>query len=888
MKIKIPVELLAVALTLVIGSGPALTQAPPLFAPPTAGPSPDPPPLATGSPHSTDVPHPTEFLGYPLGEHFTEHAQILAYLETLAAASERVAFESYGTTYEGRPLTLLAISSPRNLARLEEIREANLRLAAGDGSRPASDQKIIVWLAYGVHGNESSAAEAAIATAYTLAAAEGEWERLLDEVVVLLDPLVNPDGRERYVGFYKSHRGHRADPDPAAVEHLEPWPGGRQNHYLIDLNRDWAWASQAETRARLAAYRRWEPQVYVDFHEMSAESTYFFPPSAEPVHPEIAPEIVGWLEVFGRANAAAFDRQGWTYYVGEVFDLFYPGYGDSYPSLRGAVGMTYEMAGGGRAGSLVELPDGRRLNLADRVGRHFTTSLATVETAARNRREILRDFARSRQPESSVVTYLWPPDQGEARALAELLDDHGVDVRALSRPMRLRVEPLVGEGEVERELPAGTWAVTTGQPLGRLVRALMESENEMPSAFLDQQRRRLEANRETEFYDVTAWSLPLAYNLEAWRLEGEAAGLETPAPPETAIGGVGGVGVLVPPQGLVGYRFAAELLRRGIRPRLTLDDFRIGGADYPAGTLFIPRLGQPEGLDAQLGEAIASAGIRGAQSVASSYTETGPSLGSDGVAVVKVPEVGILSGDGVGVTSFGSLWHLLDQLVGLDHTRLDTAHLGRIDLTDFDVLVLPDGRYGEALDGEAGDEIARWVRRGGTLVAIAGAADWLEQKELTQVERWHEPSENESDAGHGGEGDDYGGEIVEGGSNGLERRPLHTPGAILATQVSPSHPLTAGVETPPPVLFLGSDVFLPTGNPKIDVLMVRADDPVLGGFVWPEKRDRLRGALLVSAEEIGEGRVVIFAEDPAFRLFWRATMPIFLNAVIYGPSLGEL
>ena len=267
------------------------------------------------------VPRPAAVLGYPLGTRFTHWDRIVGYLQAVAAASPRVRMWEYGRTYEGRPLELVAISSPENLARLEAIRQDHLRLAdpaalaAGERDRLLERLPLLVWLAYGVHGNEASSAEAAMGAVYALAAGEGEVGKLLENTVVLVDPLANPDGRERYVSGYSQRRGETPNPHRAAAEHWEPWPGGRQNHYLIDLNRDWAWASQQETRHRIAAYRSWEPQVYVDFHEMSSESSYFFPPSADPVHPQIDRRVVAWLDTFGRANAEAFDRQGWIYLI---------------------------------------------------------------------------------------------------------------------------------------------------------------------------------------------------------------------------------------------------------------------------------------------------------------------------------------------------------------------------------------------------------------------------------------------------------------------------------------------------------------------------------------------------------------------------------------------
>ncbi|HLE85863.1 MAG TPA: M14 family zinc carboxypeptidase [Thermoanaerobaculia bacterium] len=846
------------------------------------------------------VPSPAEFLGYPLGSRFTHHHRILEYLERLAEASPRVAIWRYGETYEGRPLTLVAISRPENVARLDELRAAHRRLADPRGlsddeiDRLAGELPVVVWLAYGVHGNESSSAEAAMAAAYALAAGGGEWAELLAGTVVLIDPLVNPDGRERYVSFYEQARGRLPDADPDAAEHWEPWPGGRQNHYLIDLNRDWSWASQRETRDRLAAYREWEPQVYVDYHEMFVESTYFFPPAADPVNPLLDPRTVAWLDVFGRGNAAAFDRQGWPFYKAESFDLYYPGYGDSYPAFRGAVGMTYEMAGHGRAGLAVARRDGSRLTLADRVAQHLTTSLATVRTAAENRRELLATFARARVDAAarSGPVYLWPAGAPEAPALAELLELHGLAVGRLAGDVRLRARAVTAPEEslAERSFPAGTYVVSAGQPLGALAQTLLDRSPKIGEEFLERQRARLERNAGTEFYDITSWSLPLAFNLEAWVVPAPARGLEgkvtegAGAAGESIApaGGAGRVGFLAPPAGIAGFRFAAGLLREKIAFRVALEELEMGGARYPAGTLFIPRLGNEGDGKRPLEEALrplaAEAGVAIA-GVDTSYSTAGISLGSDLAPTVIPPTVGLVSGEGVSATSFGFLWHLLDQQVGLPHSVLPLDRLGAAELADYDVLVLPDGwGYGEALGGDAGDALARWVREGGVLVAVGGARRWLAEEELTAVEAWKPPEEKGEDGG-GGDGEEDGDE-----DDAVARRPIDTPGAILATRLTPHHPLAAGLPGPPPVLFSGSTVLLATGDPQVDVLTAAAEAPVLTGIAWPEAEARLEGALLVSLESAGRGAVVLFAQDPDFRLFWRGTAPLFLNAVVYGPS----
>ncbi|HSN87156.1 MAG TPA: M14 family zinc carboxypeptidase [Thermoanaerobaculia bacterium] len=837
------------------------------------------------------VPRPDEFLGYTLGSRFTPWDRMLAYVDAVAASSPRVRVQEYGRTYEGRPLRLIAIATPENLARLEEIRREHLRLADPAAVSPPDRDALIgklptiVWLAYGIHGNEASSAEAALATLFLLAAGQGEIEEILRNTVVLIDPLVNPDGRERYVSSFRQRVGDTPNPNRAAAEHWEPWPGGRPNHYLIDLNRDWAWASQQETRQRIALYRTWEPHVYVDFHEMSSESSYFFPPAADPVHPRIDRQVVSWLETFGRGNAEAFDRMGWVYFKGENYDLFYPGYGDSYPSLRGAVGMTYEMAGGGRGGLALALPDGSVLTLADRVARHLTTSLATLRTAARNARRLREDFVANRMRAGSQgQVYLWSAEQQEARALAELLALHGVRVHQLGQAEEVPAHRLTGGEEAPRRFAAGTYVVSSVQPLGNLIDALLELDAPMDDAFLERQRQRLEANLEPEFYDITAWSLPLAYNVRTWVASGEIGrnGRPLPESPAGGIEGNGDLGYLVPPQGIGSYRLAIELERRKIRFRVAMTSLSSEGQTFPAGTLFIPRGGSSGNLRETLGELLQKEALT-AQAIASSYEIGGTSLGSRDVAAVRPSRVGLVSGEGVDATSFGFLWHLLDRQVGMDHDRLDLAQLRQLDLSDFDVLVFPSGDYEDRLGEKGRGTVDAWIKAGGVLVAVGDAVTWLQDHEMTSIKRWQPPKKDDGEDEEASEDPEDGEATVE---QELARRPLYTPGAVLATRMQPQHPLTLGLTAPPSVLVEGTTVLKPTGDPRQDVLVALDESPVLAGFAWPEAEDRLSGSLLVGMEERGQGSVVLFAQDPAYRLFWRGTMPILLNTLIYGPSAG--
>ncbi|MEM6453674.1 MAG: M14 family zinc carboxypeptidase [Acidobacteriota bacterium] len=848
------------------------------------------------------MPSPAAFLGRPIGADFTEPARIVDYFETLAAASPRVALTRYGTSYTGRPLLVATITAAANHARIDAIRDAHRSRIDGARAEAAADPPAIVWLGYTIHGNESSCAETAMLTAWLLAAHPDA--AALDNVVVLLDPLLNPDGYARYEAAYRARRGRAVDAWPDAWEHAEPWPGGRQNHYLHDLNRDWAWLSQQESRARIAQLRRWEPHVVVDFHEMSPPAPYFFPPAADPVHAEIPPAVLDGHRRFGEANAARFDRLGWSFFVRESYDLFYPSYGDTYPSLRGAVGMTYEVAGGWRAGLEMTLPDGRTWRLADRIVRHATTGITTVRTAVADRAQLdrgLRETRRAAQ-ERPVTTFLWAAETPEADALAGLLRDHGIVVGRLRTPQRLALRPhaATNGGTVRRALGPGTYAVATDQPLGALVRALMDRESVLDADFFEAQRARVAQRQRPAFYDITAWSLPLAYNVATWVHDGRVADVAPlparpidPSPrvdrrdptdppplgsgPDTPVG-YAPAAWLVPPQGLRGYRLLAEARRAGLPLRrltagVTLPTIHEAADRHvPPGTIVVARVdaaGEPTGP--RLRALASSVGARVvAFDGAALDGVNARGLGTE--RAVWLPprvRVGLVAGRGVRSTAHGALWHVLDAaLVWPDLHRIDVDRLRAIDLRRLDVLLLPDGDYDATLDERAVGALRAWVESGGVLVVSERAGAWARENELSRLETRarHGAADGAADRGPADRGP-------------AEHRPM-VPGAIVATRIVADHPLAAGLPAPPPTLVRGRTFLRPSGDPATDVLVVRESDPVLAGVVWPASRGPLAGSLLVAREARGRGAVVTFAQAPVFRSFWRGTAPLLLNVLL--------
>jgi hypothetical protein len=820
----------------------------------------------------SEIPTPEEFLGYKLGDRFTPHARILDYFHELAKRSPLITVQQFGETYEQRPLVLAVITSPKNRAALETIRGNVVALANPLATTPARADEIakstpaVAWLAFGVHGNESSSAEAGMLVASTLLR-DPSSAAILENLVVIIDPLLNPDGRERYVQWFTRTRGALPDPNPDAFEHAEPWPGGRTNHYLIDMNRDWAWQSQRETRDRVAQYRRWNPQVFVDFHEMSYNSTYFFPPDATPINANVPKDVQKWLDVFGRANAEAFTKKGWPFFVAERFDLFYPGYGDSWPSLHGGIGMTYEVAGGGRGGSEVKREDGTVLTLADRIARHSTTAIATLRTASEHREDLLRyTYEAMRMPLAMPAnTYLIVPGSPNFPALMRVLGDNAIRTEALAQPVTVRATRIDADAAETRTFPAGTVAVSTRQPLGGLAQTLLERSPGFGKGFLEEQRKKTSADEPDDFYDLTSWSLPLAMNVEAYvTAAAVAAGaqyLDPPAPPFRKAA----YAYLVDGNDPHLYRIAGWLLREGIRFSVSDDALTLPDRNFARGTLVILKGSNGPDLDAK----IAPIALDFRFSPVDSGWTGSISFGSERIHAVKDPRIALVGGQGVGSGSYGMLWHTLDVDTPIPHTRLDVASLRNVDLSHYSVIVLPDGDYADRF-GKNADRLKAWLRGGGTLVVIKGASNFLREKEvdITKVKPWEPPKKKDDDKTP----------VPE-----LYNEP-RVPGATFRTVMSERSFLTFGMPRAPFVLIEGTATYLPVTHAVDNVVTIAKESPLAAGVAWPESIDRLKGSAYLVSEPFGKGQVITFADEPHFRLFWRGTLPLFLNAVLYGPS----
>jgi hypothetical protein len=812
-------------------------------------------------------PSPEDVLGYRIGQYFTEYHGIREYARTLAAASPQVEHRVYGMTPARRELIQLVIARPHHLQRLEQILAANAELSRPEtsGARAreiAATNPAVVYFSYGVHGNESSSPEAAMWTAWDLAREAAEVAGVLDSLIVVIDPNANPDGRERYVQWFRSVVGARPNPSPQAREHREPWPGGRFNHYLFDLNRDWAWATQPETQARLATWWRWNPQVHVDFHEMYYHETYFFFPAAPPINPIYPDHVLQWGRRFGEANARAFDERGWPYYTAESFDLFYPGYGDSWPSLTGAIGMTYEMAGHGAAGLVVEREAGDTLTLAQRATQHRVSGQATLRTAAAGKSRLLLDFAAAQRDVGRAdpdVLLVAGPDTTRVRGLVEHLGRQGIIVERAGRGFRAGARPYPGF-ERRVDFPEGTYLVRMRQPAGRLAATLLQPETELRAEYS---------------YDISAWSLPYAYGVEAHQVGGapggvwqavssldQAGGTPAPAP---------GIGYLVPASA-ASLPGIVRLLDEGGRVRVLGRPSTFDGRRWPAGTWYIPVVGN----DTVQGR-VTAVGLGGmAVPVRSGLSEEGIDLGSARVAPVRVPRLAVLSGEGIVPSSFGAYWFFLEQELDLRFDALLMSDLQHADLGRYDVIVVPDAS--PQLLGDADRETLRaWVERGGRLIAAAGGAAAAGALIDAQTrEALGESSEGRARLLRGREqreSDEWRDEV---------------PGAIIPARLDAVHPLAWGAadDADPERIFIlhsGTRIFEPSDELET-VAHFGTDLPRISGVISDDNLRRLEeGSWLVTAP-LGRGSVVLFAGDPLFRMFWRATHSLFVNALLHGPN----
>ena len=904
-------------------------------------------PFFPGEAYLESVPSPEAFLGYPIGSKAVGHDGALRYLNHLAETSPRVQFIEFGRSHEGRMLFCVIISSESNISRLDEIKASVGRLADPrklTGKKEAEsiikDTPAVCWLGYSIHGDELSSTDCALQVAYQLAAGTDTLtERLLRELVVLVDPIQNPDGRERYLAQMRQVAGAVPNPDHQSLQHRGFWPGGRSNHYLFDLNRDWFALVQPETRAMVQEVLEWHPQLFVDSHEMGPLNTYLFSPPREPFNPNVTDRQKRWWTLFARDQADGFDQYGWSYYTREWCEEWYPGYANGWAMHIGAIGILYEQAG--VDGSLVRQRDGSLLTYRESIHHHFVSSIANLTTAAVRRTDLLRQYyeekvrAVEERPSRHPRAFLFVPGLKSMRTadLIERLIRQQIEVHVAASGFTARdLHDCWGHSFSEKRVPAGTYIVPLDQPMRHLILAILEFDPRMTEAFLTNERRNLEKKEETSIYDVTAWSLPMAYDLDAyWTNRPVAAEMKAVTEPEVPLGR------MEEPNIRYGWVIHSKedgvvpalimLFQEGYTVRAAEEPFAIEGIAFPKGSILLRRRENPDRLPDFLGKVADETGVT-VYGVNTALSEEGPDLGGHRFHLLEVPRIGVLTGMPISTTSYGAVWHLLDREYEFRFSSLDIGSVARMDVDKYNVLVLPDvwgggEAYSEIMGDRGIKKLKTWIEGGGTLVAIGSAAAFaadtsvglsgvrLRRQVLDEIEGYTEAVARERAAeatvvdsvalwevgkekkktGPKATGEDSKSSAEsrsakELASEDAHRRVFMPRGCILRADLDGKHWLTAGMDEKVPVILYTSYALLSKRPIETAARLAEPDSLRLSGLLWPEARARWASTAYLTREQLGKGQIILFAGDPVFRGYFRGSQRLLTNALLLGPGFG--
>lgn len=818
---------------------------------------------------NAQVKSPDDFLGYKIGSRYTPHHKVVSYFQHVAMhATAMVKIMPYGETNERRPLLLAFISSSENMKNLEHIRMNNLRLAnlARDKAAPIEENApAIVWLSYNVHGNETSSSEAAMMTIWALVdPSNNKTKEWLKNTVVVIDPCINPDGRDRYVNWFNSVVGKNANPQLISREHREPWPGGRTNHYNFDLNRDWAWQTQIETQRRIEVYNEWMPQIHVDYHEQGINEPYYFAPAVQPYHDVITKWQTDFQSTIGKNHAKYFDAKGWLYFTKEVFDLYYPSYGDTYPTYNGAIGMTYEQGGGPAGGAAAINDEGDTLTLFDRMNHHYTTSLSTIEISSINAGKLIKEFRKyfNEAVSTGVGEYKSyiirnnPKDKERIEALLELLNKNGIQYGNGSGSGK---GYNYNTGREEAFSFSNDVVINAIQPKSALVKVLFEPKSKLV---------------DSATYDITAWSLPYAYGVEAFASKDKinsSGNINAKAivNPETTYGYV------IPWNGIKTAKTTGQLLQKGILLRYAEHSFEVNGNKFDAGSVIILKSGNGSfGNDLwKETKKIADANAIQLYAVSTGFVDKGFDFGSDKVHPFKAPKVALLTGEGTNANAAGEIWHFFEQQIDYPLTLINLTDVGRINWNEIDVLIMPDGNYRFLSDKDATEKFKTWISSGGKVIALERAVEALSKAEFGIKLKKEEDKK-----------DDKNEKVTYDVLKKYEDRerdfiPNITPGSIYKVEIDNTHPLAFGYPKYYYTLKMDDKVyeFIKDGW---NVGVIKKDNQV-AGFVGSKLKNKLQDGLIFGVEQIGRGSVTYLTDNIMFRNFWENGKLMLCNAVFF-------
>ena len=812
--------------------------------------------------YNKDIPTPEAVLGYQVGEWHASHDQLLFYMRTLANVSDRMVFTEHARTYENRPLVQVIVTSPDNHNNLDQIQAEHRKLSdpAQSASLDVSNMPAVVWLGYSVHGNEASGANASLLTAYYLAAAQGDKvDELLKNTVILLDPAFNPDGIQRFSTWVNSHKSSNLVTDPGSREFQEVWPRGRTNHYWFDLNRDWLPLQHPESRGRIQRFHEWKPNVLTDHHEMGTNNTFFFQPGVPSRNnPNTPPRTYELTAKMAEYHAKALDAIGSLYYTKESFDDYYYGKGSTYPDVNGCIGILFEQAS--TRGHAQESVHGV-VTFPFAIRNHFTASLSTLAAAVDLRTELLehqRTFyneALDEAKKGAIKAYVFGMKDG-ARLyhFLDILKRHQINVYKLNKSY--------STFNAEE-----SYIVPLDQKQYRLAKGIFERRTSFQDSL---------------FYDVSAWTLPLAFDIPIATLgsrefKTDLLGDEITSlsmPQGELIGGFSSYAYAFSPESYYAHRTIYRMQKAKIKLKVSTDDFTIGGQSMPRGTVIVPIGIQAEKksiIDKIINEVMTQDGVD-IYSLSTGLASDGLDLGSPSILSLKQPKVAVLVEGGVNSYEAGEVWHLLDQRIHMPVSLLPIGNLNRIDLDRYTTIVMVDGNYG-SLSKSARSKLDDWTRSGGTIVSWKRGASWLHAQKMSKgafEKGWKDTV----------------------GFKAYEDRVKYTGaqvtgGAIFNANIDTSHPLGYGMDNSQISLFRNHNFVMKKTNSPYSQPLRYTDQPLQSGYISKENLARLEGSPAVTISRHGQGKVIAFTDNPNFRAFWYGTNKLFLNSLFFASVISS-
>jgi hypothetical protein len=820
--------------------------------------------------NSQTIKSPDEFLGYELGTQFTFHQRAVDYFRYVAESSPLAEYREYGVTYEGRVLGVCIVSSEENLSNLEEYRKNNLIKTGLSEGNFTGKQIPIIWLAYNIHGNESAGMETAMKTLYTLVTGSypgaSDW---LKTCIIIIDPCQNPDGRDMYTNRFRNAQNMIPNPDGKSAEHNQGWPIPRTNHYMFDLNRDWTWQTQAETVQRIAFYNQFMPQIHADFHEMGAESTFFFAPGAKPWHEVITPWQHEFHNLMGKGNASLFDEKSKLYFTKETFDLFCPSFGDTWPLFNGAIGFTYEQGGSGVSGLAYKQESGDTLTLKKRIDGHFTASMATLKVSYENREKLISEFNKFFSDNANKPSFQYKSiiikgsnKKSDLEDLFQLLGKNQIKYSyAGSTGKKFKGFDYLANAEGEVTIEKGDILVSAYQPQSRFVQVLFEPDSKASDSLS---------------YDLTAWALPYAYDLKAYALAEQIKTYDGKIDSEkidtrTAIEKP--YGYVIQYEGFNVLKFISALHLKNIRSRYSLKPFTIGKTSFERGSFIITR-GDNIGIESKLDRIVTDLADKlqvNITPLTSGLVDKGKDIGSDYSPLKIKPKVALLSGEGTSSSAVGELWYFFERELNYPVSLIKTGNVNTTDLSDYDVLLITSGTYPTLKD-----TIVYYAKRGGRVVVFEKAISIFASEKSTSLFKAVETRTAEQKAAEKKEKSDDLALLKKFSDEGRHLLSDQSAGSIYKVTVDTTNPYGFGLGREWFLLMQAQPYpFLAKGN---NIGYILENKPV-SGFAGYKYQKQIKNTMVIGSETIGKGEVIYITDDPYFRAFWKSGRPLLWNVV---------